>query len=211
MYFSRIGGGPLYPPFPITCRFWLFLQLGINQYCIFSKRPPPTSKKSRYNHKISKFQGVAPQYSAFFHYWGGPTPLISRQVGFCANIPKKTLLQPQRIKISDCFPQYFAFFFILGGSHPLISRQVGFFKRDHDLSWYKRRKKPPPPLTIIQLKSENGLTNSIGGGGALPPKGGRVDPLMFSILSTKNSGNKIKQFRKHISAIFCVGPKSSPS
>ena len=37
-------------------------------------------------------------------------------------------------------------------------------------------------------------------------KGGR-----FSILSTKNSGNKIKQFRKHISAIFCVGPKSSPS
>ena len=71
---ASIGGGALYPPFPITCRFCLFLQLEINKYCIFAKRPPPISKKSGCNHKGSKFQGVAPQYFVFFHYWGGGAP-----------------------------------------------------------------------------------------------------------------------------------------
>ena len=39
------GGGPFYPPFPITCRFWLLLQLGINQCCTFFQNAPHQLQK----------------------------------------------------------------------------------------------------------------------------------------------------------------------
>ena len=37
-------------------------------------------------------EGAAPKYFVFFHYWGGPHPLLSRQVGFFAKITPLFLL-----------------------------------------------------------------------------------------------------------------------
>ena len=39
-----------------------------------------------------KFRSVAHQYHVFFHYFGGVTPLVSRQVGFLAGFLSKCAL-----------------------------------------------------------------------------------------------------------------------
>ena len=140
------GGARSTPLFQSHAVFGCFYNWELTNVVFFSKRPPPTSKKSGYNHKKSKFQGVAPQYSVFFLYWGGPSPLVSRQVGFCANISKKSGYNHKRSKFQGVAPQYSVFFHYWGGPTPLISRQVGFFCQEgprfyHDINAEKNR--PP--------------------------------------------------------------------
>ena len=88
LYFSIIGGAT-----PLESRqvgFFANIALlpahKMTKFCIYSKRPLQFPQKSGFNHKGPKFRCVAPQYFVFFHYWGGSPPLVSRQVGFFANI-----------------------------------------------------------------------------------------------------------------------------
>ena len=92
------------------------------------------NKTARFN-----FQSVAHQYYVFFHYCGGVTPLISRQVGFLANncflpahkmtkfciyskrpppVSSKCVFNHQGSKFRGVAPQYFVFFIIGGGLPP---------------------------------------------------------------------------------------------
>ena len=141
-----MGGGALYPPFPITCRFWLLLQLGINQCCIFFKTPPSNFKKKRLQPQKIEISGCCTTVFCIFSLLGGPSPLVSRQVGFCANISKKSGYNHKRSKFQGVAPQYSVFFHYWGGPTPLISRQVGFFCQEgprfyHDINAEKNR--PP--------------------------------------------------------------------
>ena len=154
---ASIGGGALYPPFPITCRFCLFLQLEINKYCIFAKRPPPISKKSGCNHKGSKFQGVAPQYFVFFHYWGGRPPGKSSSRVLC-QYSQKNPVTTTKDRNFGVFLSVFCFFFnFVGSPLPYKSSSRAFLQRGTTiLPWYKRRKKPPPLFQQFSVNQKSG-------------------------------------------------------
>ena len=76
-FFFHYGGGA--PPL-VSRQVGFFANIAfmtahkMSNSFIYSKRPPPISKKSGYTYIGSKFRGVAPPVFCIYSYWGGSPP-----------------------------------------------------------------------------------------------------------------------------------------
>ena len=129
------------PPSPLVSRqvgFFTNIALlpahKMTKFCIYSRRPPPISSKKRFQPQRIEISVCGSSLFCIFNI-GGVPPLVSRQVGFFANIAlllahkmsklciyskrpppisSKNRFQPPRIEISGCCSSLFCIFYIAG-------------------------------------------------------------------------------------------------
>ena len=126
--------------------FLTVFTIGNEQILYFCKTPPPISKKSGCNHKGSKFQGVAPQYFVFFHYWGGGRPPGKSSSRVLCQYSQKNPVTTRKDRNFGLFLSVFCFFLnIVGSPLPYKSSSRAFLQRGKTICHCINAEKNRPP------------------------------------------------------------------